>query len=429
MTAPRFIQIHWLASYPATLLNRDQDGLGKRIPFGGEVRGRISSQCLKRHWRFAGSEGREGARQNPWALQNLRGLSDADFGIRSRKLMSSELVGPLIAEGLDAKTVEEWRQALMSRVFPKKGSKESGSGNSAPEVDAEEDDDVTDDTGTVAEDTKQAFLLGPCEIKYLRDLLRQAVKGDAEVQAAIRAKPKAKGLSPLQKKLAGDLRDNLEALGEDARVPRSLEAALFGRMVTSDLIANVDAAIHVAHAITVHPIAREMDFMSVVDDLKNEDDSADAGAAGVFDMELTSGLYYGYTVVDVALLRSNLGGDAALAGKVVEHLLHLIAEVSPGAKKGSTAPYAYADLMLVEAGSRQPRTLANAFRKSIRSRTNRQFDETVEALRAHLDSLDATYGGGEQRRLLALDADAALPGAERNSLDEMAAWAGARVAA
>lgn len=31
-----------------------------------------------------------------------------------------------------------------------------------------------------------------------------------------------------------------------------LEATLFGRMVTSDPEANTDAAIHIAHAFTVH---------------------------------------------------------------------------------------------------------------------------------------------------------------------------------
>ena len=51
MPDPRFLQIHTLHSYPAALLNRDDSGLAKRMPFGGAVRTRISSQCLKRHWR------------------------------------------------------------------------------------------------------------------------------------------------------------------------------------------------------------------------------------------------------------------------------------------------------------------------------------------------------------------------------------------
>ena len=51
MATPDFVQIHMLTSYPAVLLNRDDVGLAKRIPFGGSVRTRVSSQCLKKHWR------------------------------------------------------------------------------------------------------------------------------------------------------------------------------------------------------------------------------------------------------------------------------------------------------------------------------------------------------------------------------------------
>ena len=50
---PRFLQIHTLHSYTAALLNRDDSGLAKRMPFGRVMRTRISSQCLKRHWRTA----------------------------------------------------------------------------------------------------------------------------------------------------------------------------------------------------------------------------------------------------------------------------------------------------------------------------------------------------------------------------------------
>ncbi len=53
MSLPRFIQIHTLHTYPAALLNRDDAGLAKRLPYGSAVRTRISSQCLKRHWRVA----------------------------------------------------------------------------------------------------------------------------------------------------------------------------------------------------------------------------------------------------------------------------------------------------------------------------------------------------------------------------------------
>ena len=58
---------------------------------------------------------------------------------------------------------------------------------------------------------------------------------------------------------------------------------------------------------------------------------------------MTAGLFYGYVVVDVPGLVSNLEGcdageweaaDRELAGNVVEHLAHLIATVSPGGQAG-----------------------------------------------------------------------------------------------
>jgi CRISPR system Cascade subunit CasC len=214
-------------------------------------------------------------------------------------------------------------------------------------------------------------------------------------------------------------RENLRVLKNGA----GLESALFGRMVTSDPAANTDAAIHVAHALTVHEIERELDFMTAVDDLKSAEEGDDAGAAGMFDMELASGLYYGYVVVDVPLLVENLAKDRAIAGKVVEHLIHLIAQVSPGAKKGSTAPYAWAELVLVEAGARQPRTLANAFRNAVPLRGGRQplLEAAVERMEKHLSKLDGGYGRHEVRRALNLS-DMTLASADAMDLDALAAW-------
>ena len=203
-------------------------------------------------------------------------------------------------------------------------------------------------------------------------------------------------------------------------MPGGLIGALFGRMVTSDPAANIDAAVHVAHAFTVHPEESESDYFSVVDDLQPTED--DPGADHIGDVELTAGLFYGYVVVDVPGLVSNLMGcesgdrqsaDRELAAKVVEHLIHLIATVSPGAKRGSTAPYAYANLMLIEAGSRQPRSLANAFREPVEKP---QDDKAALALSCHLSKLDAAYGARESRRIMSLD-DCDVPNAERLNCD------------
>ena len=83
MTRPRFLQVHTLTSYTAALLNRDDSGLAKRLPYGGALRTRISSQCLKRHWRIA---------DDPHALDRIDGGTAA---FRSRELVTRKVIGPL----------------------------------------------------------------------------------------------------------------------------------------------------------------------------------------------------------------------------------------------------------------------------------------------------------------------------------------------
>ena len=196
-------------------------------------------------------------------------------------------------------------------------------------------------------------------------------------------------------------------------------------MVTSDPAANIEAAIHVAHAFTVHREESESDYFSVVDDLQEDDE--DAGAAHIGDMELTAGLFYGYVVVDIPGLISNLEGckseewedaDRELAAKVVEHLTRLIATVSPGAKLGSTAPYGRARFMLIEAGSSQPYSLADAFRRPVPA----QVEDALDALAKEMGAQDACYGVKGTRRFMSMT-DRDIPNAERLCLDDLASWA------
>lgn len=380
-TAPRFLQIHFLTSYPATLLNRDDSGLAKRLPFGDASRTRISSQCLKRHWRKPGETDAD-IKREPWSLQSI----GAPMAVRSREIPERKIRPALADIGTEA--TREAAEKAMARLLYTPGKKE------APAI-----------------KDRQALLIGDVEIVYLIERLRSilaAKENDTakKVDAAIEAWFK-KGEQ-----------NNLKAMLDDRRgaVEAGLEAALFGRMVTSDPDANTDAAIHVSHAFTVHAEAAEPDYFTVVDDLKSAE--GESGAGGLFDTELTAGLFYGYVVVDVPLLVSNLGGDAALAGKVVEHLAHLIATVSPGAKKSSTAPYAYADLLLIEAGSGQPRTLANAYRTPCRARV----DEAVRYMGEYLSKIDRAYGNPPLRAHLSIE-EAPLPGSSTKSLDALAAWA------
>lgn len=331
MPTPRFIQIHTLHTYPAALLNRDDAGLAKRLPLGNAVRTRISSQCLKRHWRMV---------EDQFALSCL----DVPMAIRSRgtlELISKRLQESGVSEAMAQAAAEAMRDA---GLLDKSGKEKKG-----------ED----------ALKTAQAVLLGKAEIGYLVKRGVELASGEVDEKAL-----KASIALWLKGK---DEKKNIEALKHGS----GLESALFGRMVTSDVLTSREAAVYVAHAFTVHQAQVENDYFTVVDDLLK--DAGEVGSAGIFDTELASGLYYGYVVVDVPQLVQNLEGEdfkecfasgtpaerRVLAGRVVQHLLHLIATVSPGAKRGSTAPFDWAKFMLIEAGDWQPRSLAGAFHDAL----------------------------------------------------------------
>ena len=381
MTTPRFLQIHTLHSYPAALLNRDDSGLAKRMPFGGASRTRISSQCLKRHWRVA--------QDDEYAIHNIAGTAGA---YRSRNIIDRQVIEPLAsANGVSEEVLKAVGEALNVGVYGGSGTTETG---------------------------RQPLLLGLPEVEYLQ---KKAAAICTDYPNDVEA---AKGAATdLFHNRRGE-GNNFAAFRDAAKLPGGLEGALFGRMVTSDPGANIEAAVHVAHAFTVHAEESESDYFSVVDDLQRENE--DAGAAHIGDMELTAGLFYGYVVVDVPGLVSNLEGckaeewlteDRELAAQVIHNLLHLIATVSPGAKLGSTAPYGRARFMLVEAGSGQPYSLADAFRKPAKA----QLEDALERLQAEINTQDKNYGRKGVRRYMSMQ-HCNIHGGEKVSLDDLAQW-------
>ncbi|MCY1668966.1 type I-E CRISPR-associated protein Cas7/Cse4/CasC [Rhizobium sp. SL86] len=369
MTKPRFLQIHTLHTYTAALLNRDDTGQAKRLVYGGTTRTRISSQSLKRHWRKAEND--------PHALKQLAGYVDS---FRSRELVTEKVIKPLRGRFAD-EVVNALEPAFQKLVYG--------------------------DNGAKGKKSRQTLLLGEPEITWL------AARAEDIAASATDAKAAEKAVAEWAKD------KNFKTMTEGASLPGGLTAALFGRMVTSDPAANIDAPVHVAHAFTIHPAESEDDYFTAVDDLKRDDD--DSGADTIQETELTSGLYYGYVVIDLPGLIKNCGGDRELAARVVHNLLYLIAEVSPGAKLGSTAPYGRAELMLVEAGDRQPRSLSTAYRKAV----GHSFAEGRDALARQLAAFDQAYATGEARRHLSVEGK--LHDIDKMPLSDLAAWAAEQV--
>lgn len=399
---PRFLQIHTLTSYPASLLNRDDAGFAKRIPFGGATRTRISSQCLKRHWRvFDGDV----------SLNNIE--SKPPDSIRSRISFEEYIVKPLVRGGVDEPiaraAVEKLVSVLLGSEAKKERAAKSGNGKKKDKKGASAD---LDDSATASTDpvkTAQVTVIGRPELDYLCSLARDACEGKekpADAEKAIENLLKNK-----------ELKKNIDAL-YPGKLEAGLGAALFGRMVTGDILSRTDSALHVAHSFTVHGQQSESDYFSAIDDLAREE--GETGSGHINASELTSGLFYGYSVVDLGQLHENLGNDETLAGEVVKRLVQMVATVSPGAKLGSTAPYAYSHLVLLESGRAQPRTLANAFLEAVPTRGNLAFN-AYRALQEHLDELDDMYGKDGARAHAGLKTEEYF--GEKQTLLALADWA------
>ncbi|MBN1880443.1 type I-E CRISPR-associated protein Cas7/Cse4/CasC [bacterium] len=397
----RFIQIHSLTSFPSALLNRDDAGFAKRIPFGGVSRTRISSQCLKRHWRL---------------FRGDHSLADIQIpmSIRSRRSFEKFVAAPLRDSGFEPEIVETVVIRMMNAIL---GESESKKKKKSKEETSLESSQIT--------------VLGSKELSYFKN---EAARLINEYLASDKAEPFEKYIDKCLN--SKDIKKNLQALKTGA----GLDAAMFGRMVTSDILARVDAAVHVAHAFTVHQEASEADYFTACDDLMGSDDEKELGAGHINSTELTSGLFYGYSVIDIPQLVSNLEGvdprefaeaDRSVAAEIVKRFIAISATVSPGAKVGSTAPYNYASMMFVECGNSQPRSLANAFLNPV-SFSGSILQNTYTALAEYLGEFKSMYPLYKMECLLAgihlpkslLDV---LNLNHAYSIDELTQWASGKI--
>ena len=371
MPAPQFIQIHTLHNYSGALLNRDDTGFAKTMPYGGITRTRISSQCLKRHWRKA---------EGVYALTNI-----APDPMRTREMTEKAIMKRVRvqANDLDEAFAKDIIEELNKGLYGDKGNDEN---------------------------SRQPLLYGVPEAEYLSDKVLSIIDENPDHDLAVAA---VKQL--MSKKAEGD---NFAAFQQSQALPAGVIGAMFGRMMTSDPNANIDAAVHVAHAFTTHGEEKEIDYFTAMEDLTD-----DPGAGHIGDVEINSGIYYSYVCIDMRGLTANTTGhepeewldaERDIAAQTAASLVGLIATVSPGAKKGSTAPYAYAKAMLVEAGERQPRSLSAAYREPSQPHA----EDALNRLKAEITALDETYGTHEARRMMV-----AIPGLEtENTLQDLTEW-------
>ena len=324
----RFIQLHVLTSYPPANLNRDDTGRPKTALMGDALRLRVSSQSQKRAWRT--SEAFE---------ISLAG----QIGTRT-KMMGSRVFKALRDDGATEKQAREWAKRIAQQFGKLKSDKK---------VENNEDLEI-----------EQLAHFSPEEVEAIDTLASNCAarkEGPTDEELKLLTHPK-----------------------------KAVDIAMFGRMLADRPAFNVEAAVQVAHAITVHKAAVEDDYFSAVDDLNRQNKSA--GHIG--ERGYGAGLFYLYLCINRELLTENLGDSADLTGKALAALLNAVTKVSPTGMQNSHGSRAYASFVLAEKGDQQPRSLSQAFLKPVKPRDDEDdmFSKAVSSIERRCENFDKVYG-------------------------------------
>lgn len=337
-----FLQFHFLTSYPASNLNRDDSGRPKTLIYGEANRLRVSSQSLKRAWR-----------KSDFFEDRMQG----HIGQRSQRFAETLFKELTQTHGLDPSVAAERVKSVLGKgqeglgAF-EKSSKKNDDANSAKQV-----------------RTSQLVHLGPNEIKRLAGLAGELASGEPEKSSHLRVLDQDHG---------------------------AVDIALFGRMLADQTRMNVEAACQVAHAFTTHRVSVEDDFYTAVDDLKTKADGDDAGAAFIGSHDYGAGVFYTYVCLNAEQLVANLSGNAKLAGEAFATLIEAMCTIGPAGKQNSYASRSRAAYGLLEIGDAMPRSLAEAFLRPVRADGKDLVSQSVTVLETRKKAIADVYGDAPQ---------------------------------
>lgn len=336
------LDIHILHTLPPSNVNRDDSGSPKTATYGGVRRARVSSQSWKRAVRLAFADS----------------LDDTQLGERTKRV--GEAVAARIAD-LDPE-LKDKASALAAEVLKTAGlvKKEAAAKKAA------------------ANKSKEPAQSTDVESGYLLFLSHRQQENLA--QAAIEAERTGAKLDA----------KNLQRLAD---TDHSIDIAMFGRMLADVPDLNVDAAVQVAHALSVHAVDNEFDYYTAVDDRKHDNQETGAGMIGT--IEFNSSTLYRYATVDVDRLHDTLG-DTAATGQAVKAFLLAFTTSMPSGKRNTFANGTRPDAVMVRLRDTQSVNLVGAFEEPVRER---QFGDrsgvvgaAAEKLAEHTAEVEGAYG-------------------------------------
>ncbi len=340
-----YLEIHLIQNFAPANLNRDDTNNPKDCEFGGVRRARISSQCIKRAIRsepvFAETTGVEVGERTKRVVERL----SKQIGNRQPQEEIATIL-PTVVEKLLSKMDKDGQRTAVLLYF------------SAAEVET----------------------ISTRILENWQELANEQKRPGVADRLAKEIVKETKGRTS-----APDI-------------------ALFGRMLAEKPELNINAACQVAHALSTHRVAMEMDFYTAVDDL-NPDDSAGAGMMGF--TGYNSSCFYRYARLDWEQLLKNLDGDTNLAVKTVKGFLQASVQAVPTGKQNSFAaqnPPSFLLAVVREGGNSW--SLANAFEKPVRALGDSGLVQpSVKALDSYWGRLSEVYGVNSIKLAVALTLD------------------------
>ena len=337
------IEIHMIQNHSPANLNRDDLGAPKTCIFGGVLRSRISSQCIKRSIRMSDE------------FRLLLG------GIRTRRLPK------YLADMIKEKDVLPLATSIMELC---------GLYHKEAKDDEEKKDNKKDIIIFLS--TKAAEKLKNKLIEAPLKLSKEELKAFAAYFAKIIA----------NERYAPDM----------ALSGRMLEPASSANEYWRKLETTIEAALQTAHAISTHESRPEVDYFVAKDDIKGED----AGGAHIGESMYNSACFYKYFSIHWEQLKKNLSGLGEgydkLAAHTVGAFIRGAALINPSGKQNSYAANNLPDGILIEIRNSAPISYANAFVKPAKASGERDLvEQSIAQLGQYVHDLDVGYGKPEYR--------------------------------
>ena len=372
MTTTRFLDIHVLHPVPFSNLNRDNLGTPKQVTYGGTVRSRISSQCVKRAARL-------------WLEEN----TDLDAAVRTRRLPE------MTRQALKASGFSDGDGcAAVKAMFWSLGITVAGG---ADEGDQLRGDQLTFTTAGVAK--KLADIATDHRVEILgvakdRGLTAARATDDGDDDADGESTGRARKPAPTRFTQRDRKRppwNNIAAVfaGHNAII------ALCGRMLADMPDTNVDGALQVAHAFTTHAGIVEPDYFTAVDD---ENPSDETGAGHINVNEFTSGVFYRHATIDLERLRYSLTSeqcedDANATARVAAAFVRAFTVAEPTGRQNAANAHTRPVLIAVAARSDRPVSYAAAFEAPVTAGRDGGYSAaSVLQLEEHVAADNSLYG-------------------------------------